>query len=137
MSYELGSTVSYTPSGDEEYMCEAQRLHFAAVLKAWKDRLSHLNDQVVEIQTTEHFADELDQIAHNADVSNQMQARERNNRLIHQIDQALQRIADDDYGYCNHCGVAIGLKRLEARPTAELCIDCKSAQEQKERSFAL
>ncbi|MPN28820.1 RNA polymerase-binding transcription factor DksA [bioreactor metagenome] len=63
----------------------------------------------------------------------ELRNRDRERKLIKKIDEALERITAGEYGYCDNCGVEIGLKRLEARPTATLCIDCKTLQEIRER----
>jgi DnaK suppressor protein len=66
----------------------------------------------------------------------ELRNRDRERKLIRKIDEALSRIAEGEYGYCDSCGVEIGLKRLEARPTATLCIDCKTLEEIRERQIA-
>ena len=70
------------------------------------------------------------------DRSLELRTRDRERKLIKKVDEALGRIENGEYGYCNSCGVEIGLKRLEARPTATLCIDCKTLEELREKQVA-
>jgi DnaK suppressor protein len=82
------------------------------------------------------FADPNDRASQESDIALELRNRDRERRLIKKIDEALNRIEENDYGYCESCGVEIGLKRLEARPTATLCIDCKTLEEVRERQVA-
>ena len=95
-------------------------------------------------RTVHHMQDDLlnlpdpnDRASQEEEFSIALRARDRERKLLHKIDKALARLTSDDYGYCEACGVEIGLRRLEARPTAELCIDCKHLEEQKEKSQAM
>ena len=82
------------------------------------------------------FADPNDRASQESDMALELRNRDRERRLIRKIDNTLSKIKNDDYGYCDNCGIEIGLKRLEARPTASLCIDCKTLDEIKERQQA-
>jgi len=82
------------------------------------------------------FADPNDRASQESDIALELRNRDRERKLIKKIDEALKRIEDGEYGYCDNCGVEIGLKRLEARPTATLCIDCKTLEEMRERQIA-
>ena len=82
------------------------------------------------------FADPNDRASQESDMALELRNRDRERRLIRKIDSTLSKIKSDDYGYCDNCGIEIGLKRLEARPTASLCIDCKTLDEIKERQLA-
>ena len=82
------------------------------------------------------FADPNDRASQESDMALELRNRDRERKLIKKIDETIARIDADEYGYCDSCGVEIGLKRLEARPTATLCIDCKTLDEMRERQVA-
>jgi DnaK suppressor protein len=128
----------YAPKKGEEYMNPRQLAHFRKMLEALKEELSQDIDRTV--QTMQHeatiFADPNDRASQESDIAQELRNRDRERRLIKKIDEAMSRIDGGDYGYCNKCGVEIGLKRIEARPTATLCIDCKTLDELRERQTA-
>jgi DnaK suppressor protein len=125
----------YLPQKGEEYMSLMQRAHFKKMLSALKAELSQDIDRTVhEMQVDATvFADPNDRASQESDISLELRNRDRERKLIKKIDETIARIDKDDYGYCENCGIEIGLKRLEARPTATLCIDCKTLEEQKEK----
>jgi DnaK suppressor protein len=125
----------YTPKKGEEYMNTTQRAHFRKVLEALKGELSQDIDRTVQAMQDDAtvFADPNDRASQESDISLELRNRDRERKLIRKIDETIARIDKDDYGYCEKCGIEIGLKRLEARPTATLCIDCKTLDEQRER----
>ena len=125
----------YLPKKGEEYMSLAQRAHFKKILSALKAELSQDIDRTVhEMQDDATvFADPNDRASQESDISLELRNRDRERKLIKKIDETIARIDKDDYGYCEKCGIEIGLKRLEARPTATLCIDCKTVDEQREK----
>jgi len=82
------------------------------------------------------FADPNDRASQESDIALELRNRDRERKLIKKIDEAIARIEEGEYGYCDSCGVEIGLKRLEARPTATMCIDCKTLEEMRERQVA-
>ncbi|MBS3935086.1 MAG: RNA polymerase-binding protein DksA, partial [Sulfuritalea sp.] len=82
------------------------------------------------------FADPNDRASQESDIALELRNRDRERKLIKKIDESLARIETGEYGYCEGCGVEIGLKRLEARPTATLCIDCKEIEERREKQIA-
>jgi DnaK suppressor protein len=82
------------------------------------------------------FADPNDRASQESDMALELRNRDRERKLIKKIDETIGRIDANEYGYCDSCGVEIGLKRLEARPTATLCIDCKTLDELRERQVA-
>ena len=125
----------YTPKKGEEYMNARQRDHFRKVLGALKVELSQDIDRTVHAMQDEAtlFADPNDRATQESDISLELRNRDRERKLIKKIDEIIARIDKDDYGYCENCGVEIGLKRLEARPTATLCIDCKTLDELREK----
>jgi transcriptional regulator, TraR/DksA family len=125
----------YTPKKGEEYMNEAQRAHFKAMLMDWRSELMQEVDRTVNHMKDEaaNFPDPADRATQEEEFSLELRTRDRERKLIRKIDQTMERIKQDDYGYCDACGIEIGIKRLEARPTAELCIDCKTLAEIKEK----
>jgi DnaK suppressor protein len=119
----------------EEYMSEGQRAHFEEILNAWKKELMDEVDRTVGHMKDEaaNFPDPADRATQEEEFSLELRARDRERKLIKKIDESLEMISNGEYGYCETCGVEIGLKRLEARPTATQCIDCKSLDEIKEK----
>jgi len=125
----------YVPEHDEEYMSEKQLAHFKKILLDWKQELMREVDRTVSHMKDEaaNFPDPNDRATQEEEFSLELRARDRERKLIEKIDKALEQIENKDYGYCASCGIEIGIKRLEARPTAELCIDCKTLDEIRER----
>jgi DnaK suppressor protein len=125
----------YKAKKGEEYMSEGQLAHFTDMLNAWKDNLMAEVDRTVGHMKDEaaNFPDPADRATQEEEFSLELRARDRERKLIKKIDESLTKVANGDYGYCDTCGVEIGLKRLEARPTATQCIDCKSLDEIKEK----
>ena len=128
----------YVPKKGEEYMNSRQREHFKKVLGALKVELSQDIDRTVQAMQDDAtlFADPNDRASQESDIALELRNRDRERKLIKKIDETIARIGKDEYGYCENCGVEIGLKRLEARPTATLCIDCKTLDELKEKQVA-
>ena len=127
--------VPYKEAKGEEYMNERQLEHFAEILNAWKRELMEEVDRTVHHMKDDaaNFPDPADRASQEEEFSLELRTRDRERKLIKKIDQTLQRIEEDDYGFCDSCGIEIGIRRLEARPTATLCIDCKTLAEIKER----
>ncbi|MEL0029133.1 MAG: RNA polymerase-binding protein DksA [Perlucidibaca sp.] len=121
----------------EDYMSPPQLQHFREILLAWKRELMEEVDRTVHHMQDEsaNLPDPNDRATQEEEFSLELRTRDRERKLIKKIDQTLERIEKDDYGYCDDCGVEIGIRRLEARPTATLCIDCKSLQEIKEKQL--
>ena len=128
----------YSPKKGEEYMNAKQRAHFRKILDALKDELSQDIDRTVHTMQDEAtvFADPNDRASQESDIALELRNRDRERKLIKKIDETIARIDADNYGFCDNCGVEIGLKRLEARPTATLCIDCKTLDELREKQVA-
>ena len=129
---------SYTPKANENYMCKSQIKHFNKILNEWKlelsidiDRtVSHMQDEITA------YADPNDRASQESDMALELRNRDRERKLIKKINLTLLHIKEDDYGYCKLCGEEIGLHRLLARPTATLCIDCKTIDEIREKQMA-
>ena len=115
-----------------------QRAHFRKILESVKAELSEEIDRTVHTMQDEAtvFADPNDRASQESDMALELRNRDRERKLIKKIDETIARIDANEYGYCDSCGVEIGLKRLEARPTATLCIDCKTLDELRERQVA-
>jgi DnaK suppressor protein len=128
----------YLPKKGEEYMNPGQRAHFKKVLEALKVQLSQDIDRTVHAMQEDAtvFADPNDRASQESDIALELRNRDRERKLIKKIDETIGRIDANEYGWCDSCGVEIGLKRLEARPTATLCIDCKTLDELRERQVA-
>lgn len=128
----------YVAKPGEEYMNSSQLNHFRKILNDWKAELSQDIDRTVHTMQDEvtMFADPNDRASQESDMALELRNRDRERKLIKKIDETLRNIDNDEYGYCESCGVEIGLKRLEARPTATLCIDCKTLDEMREKQVA-
>ena len=122
----------------EEYMSEKQLAHFRDILETLKQELVGDIERTVHTMQDEAtvFADPNDRASQESDIALELRNRDRERKLIKKIDETLNRINEGEYGYCDSCGVEIGLKRLEARPTATMCIDCKTLEEIRERQVA-
>ena len=119
-------------------MNSKQLAHFRKILETLKKELSEDIDRTVHTMQDEAtvFADPNDRASQETDIAIELRNRDRERKLIKKIDETLASIESGDYGFCIKCGVEIGIKRLEARPTATLCIDCKTLDEMKERQMA-
>lgn len=133
--YSLGHFTPYKEKKGEEYMNDNQKEHFRQLLLSWRRELmeevdrtmSHLKDEAA------NFPDPADRASQEEEFSLELRTRDRERKLIKKIDSTLELIENDDYGFCHACGVEIGIRRLEARPTATLCVDCKTLDEIKEK----
>lgn len=133
----LAGLTPYQEKDGEEYMNEAQLEHFRLILKAWRDQLREEVDRTVHHMQDEaaNFPDPVDRAAQEEEFSLELRTRDRERKLIKKIEKTLKRIEEDDFGFCDACGIEIGVRRLEARPTADLCIDCKTMAEIKEKQM--
>jgi DnaK suppressor protein len=129
--------AAYHETRDEEYMNDAQVAHFRNILLTWKKELMEEVDRTVHHMQDDaaNFPDPNDRATQESEFSMELRARDRERKLIKKIDEALGHLDEDEYGYCEACGVEIGVKRLEARPTATLCIDCKILDEIREKQM--
>ncbi|WP_094752442.1 RNA polymerase-binding protein DksA [Psychromonas sp. CD1] len=131
----IAGVEPYQIKKNEEYMEQAQLDHFNTILDSWRTQLRIEVDRTVDHMKDEaaNFPDPIDRATQEEEFSLELRARDRERRLIKKITNTLKKIDQDDFGYCESCGVEIGLRRLEARPTADLCIDCKTLAEIKEK----
>ena len=127
----------YEPDADEPYMGPAQLEHFRDILLKWRHQLMEEVDRTVNHMQDEaaNFPDPADRATQEEEFSIELKTRDRERKLIKKIAETLERIDQEDYGYCDTCGVEIGLRRLEARPTASQCVDCKALAELREKQL--
>jgi DnaK suppressor protein len=135
----LSEFQPYQLKKGEEYMNEEQLQHFKDLLFAWKTELMEEVDRTVSHMQDEasNFPDPADRASQEEEFSLELRTRDRERKLIKKIDKTIEQIDADDYGYCESCGVEIGIRRLEARPTATLCVDCKTLAEIKEKQVGV
>jgi len=137
---ELSSSevAPYQAAKDEEYMNDKQLEHFRKILSAWRQELMEEVDRTVHHMQDEpsNLPDAADRATQEEEFNLELRTRDRERKLIRKIGKSLGEIESKDYGWCESCGIEIGIRRLEARPTATCCIDCKTLQEIKEKQWA-
>ncbi|MEJ2391237.1 MAG: RNA polymerase-binding protein DksA [Gammaproteobacteria bacterium] len=132
---EFTDFIPYEEKHGEDYMNEAQQDHFRQILRLWKQELMEEVDRTVHHMQDEaaNFPDPNDRATQESEFTMELRTRDRERKLIKKIDESLEKIDSGEYGFCEECGIEIGVRRLEARPTATLCIDCKSLDEIREK----
>lgn len=127
----------YKEKAREKYMNPDQVDHFRNILVAWKTNLIDEVSRTIHLMQDENInhPDPNDRASQETDMSLELRNRDRERKLLKKIDQTIGRVDSDEYGWCDRCGIEIGIRRLEARPTAELCVDCKTLNEIKERQM--
>ena len=127
----------YMPKNGEMYMSDDQLVHFRHILLEWKKQLMQEVDRTVDHMKSDaaNYADPADRATQEEEFSLELRTRDRERKLIKKIDESIVTLDTGDYGYCDSCGIEIGIRRLEARPTATQCIDCKTLQEIKEKQI--
>ncbi len=133
----IAGVEPYKEAKSEEYMSQGQTDHFTLILDSWRTQLREEVDRTVDHMKDEasNFPDPVDRATQEEEFSLELRARDRERRLIKKITKTLKKIEEDDFGFCDSCGIEIGIRRLEARPTADLCIDCKTLAEIKEKQI--
>jgi DnaK suppressor protein len=128
--------VPYAEKAGEEYMNSAQVAHFRNLLLAWKAELMSEVDRTVHHMQDEaaNFPDPNDRATQESEFTMELRARDRERKLAKKISESLAKLESGDYGYCENCGIEIGIRRMEARPTATQCIDCKTLDELREKT---
>jgi DnaK suppressor protein len=118
-------------------MNEEQIAHFRDILLTWKRELMEEVDRTVHHMQDDaaNFPDPNDRATQESEFSMELRARDRERKLIKKIEESIRNLDNDEFGYCEACGVEIGIRRLEARPTATLCIDCKILDEIREKQM--
>lgn len=133
----MADLAPYQEKKNEKYMNHEQLKHFKSILQAWLQQLlSEMNKTVSHMQDeAANFPDPADRATQEEEFSLELRARDRERKLIKKIEKTLKKIEEGDFGFCKSCSVEIGIRRLEARPTAELCIDCKTVAELREKQM--
>lgn len=127
-------TKPYELAKDEAYMSPQQKDHFRQILQDWQEQLmEEVDHTITEMKQADILADPNDRASQEETFNLELKTRDRERKLIKKIETALEQIDEDDYGYCEECAVEIGIRRLEARPTATQCIDCKTLAEIREK----
>ena len=131
----LASIEPYALKKNEKYMNAKQKQHFVAILDSWAEQLQIEQDRTADkIQdNVSNFPDESDRATHEEEFTLELRTRERERKLLSKINESIDDLKSNDYGFCASCGIEIGIRRLEARPTATRCIDCKTIEEIHER----
>jgi len=126
----------YAEQSGEEYMNDKQMGHFRTILEDWKKDLMEEVDRTVHHMQDDaaNFPDPNDRATQEEEFTLELRTRDRERKLIKKIKQSIEDLDKGDYGYCESCGTDIGIRRLEARPTANLCIDCKTLAEIREKN---
>lgn len=127
----------YIEKAREKYMSPKQLKHFRSILLAWKNNLLDEVSKTIHIMQDENInhPDPNDRASQETDMSLELRNRDRERKLLKKIDSTIAHLDNGDYGWCDRCGIEIGIRRLEARPTADLCVDCKTLNEIKERQM--
>ena len=133
----LAKTKAYRPSDKEPFMNERQRDYFRAKLLAWReDILKEAKETLIHLQEeNQNHPDLADRASSETDRAIELRARDRQRKLIAKIDEALGRLDDGTYGYCEETGEPISLRRLEARPIATLSVEAQERHERRERVY--
>lgn len=134
-SLEVLGIEPYKPKKNEEYMGTKMREHFTKILTLLRQQIMEGADRTVTHMKDDaiNYPDPNDRASQEEEFRLELRTRDRERKLLKKIEEALQLLTDKEYGYCEVCGVEIGLRRLEARPTATLCIDCKTLDEIREK----
>ena len=130
---------TYIPTLKEKYMCEKHKAYFKKKLTDWKTEIVRSNNDALynsSLDDNSTSADIVDQASSYTEKNVEMRSINRQIKLISKIDQALKKIKDDTYGYCEETGEPIGIKRLIARPIASLCIAAQEKHEKEEKVYA-
>jgi len=135
---ERGYPDNFTPSDKEEYMCAQHLAYFRDLILTWRQDLERENQgTMVDLQENSTIeSDPNDQASLEYEQTLELRTRDRGRKLVRKIDEALDRIREGDFGYCEETGDPIGIKRLLARPITTLSIEAKTRQEQKETGYA-
>ncbi|MCW5197770.1 RNA polymerase-binding protein DksA [Buchnera aphidicola] len=132
----IAGVTSYKSKKNEKYMNSKQINHFKIILETWKQQLNTNKKDVYDIsKKSSNFPDPIDRAVQEEEFNLELRNRDRENKLIKKINKTLKKIQSKKFGYCSSCGVEIGIKRLEARPTANLCIDCKTLEEIRDKQI--
>lgn len=136
----LAGVKPYQKNCNEEYMNNNQLMHFRRILETWREQLiNDIGQSVLRAKddiASVNFPDPVDRAVQEEEFNIKLRSRDREYKLVKKIEKTLNKIDTNDFGFCALCAVEIGIRRLEARPTADLCIDCKTLEEIKEKQMA-
>ncbi|QJC28658.1 RNA polymerase-binding protein DksA [Enterobacteriaceae endosymbiont of Plateumaris consimilis] len=134
----IAGVSPYKLKSKEEYMNKKQLLHFEKILQSWRKQLINEDNHNISYIPNEmsKFPDPIDRAVQEEEFNFNLRNKDRERKLIKKIELTLIKIKQNNFGYCQSCGIEIGIKRLEARPTAYLCIDCKTLAEIREKQIA-
>ncbi|QJC31679.1 RNA polymerase-binding protein DksA [Enterobacteriaceae endosymbiont of Donacia tomentosa] len=134
----IAGVSPYKEKHNEIYMNKKQLLHFKKILQAWLDKIKNrTNDKISYIKDeTSNFPDPIDRASQEEEFNLELRSKDRERKLIKKIEKTLKKFTTNNFGYCDCCGIEIGIKRLEAHPTASLCIDCKTLAEIRAKQIA-
>jgi DnaK suppressor protein len=134
----MAGVLPYQAKQDEQYMNKNQILHFKKILEAWKYQLQSTTNHTTPYMKDQasNFPDPIDRATQEEEFSIELRNRAREVKLIKKIQKTLKKVEDKDFGYCDSCSIEIGIRRLEARPTANLCIDCKTLEEIRKKQMS-
>jgi DnaK suppressor protein len=134
-SLEMLGIAPYKLKKGEDYMGLKMRQHFIKILTLLRQQIMEGADRTVTHMKDDaiNYPDPNDRASQEEEFRLELRTRDRERKLLKKIEEALQLLTDKEYGYCEVCGVEVGLRRLEARPTATLCIDCKTLDEIREK----
>ena len=127
----------YETKKGEDYMSPEQIEHFRLILTNWRRELMEEVDRTVHHMQDDaaNYPDPNDRATQESEFAMELRSRDRERKLIKKINSSLDKLDEGDYGYCEECGVEVGIKRLEARPTADMCVDCKTLDEIREKQI--
>ncbi|QJC32907.1 RNA polymerase-binding protein DksA [Enterobacteriaceae endosymbiont of Donacia semicuprea] len=133
----IAGVSPYKLESNEKYMNNKQLLHFKKILQSWKNKInSKINNTISYIQDkASNFPDIIDRASQEEEFNLLLRNKDRERKLIKKIEKTLKKLDTKNFGYCDYCEVEIGIKRLEAHPTANLCIDCKTLAEIRDKQI--
>ncbi|WP_343183237.1 RNA polymerase-binding protein DksA [Buchnera aphidicola (Neophyllaphis podocarpi)] len=133
----IAGVKPYKQINGEEYMSKLQITHFKKILKAWDNKIKKESSSALSYIKNEsiNFPDPVDRAVQEEEFSIEIRNRDRERKLLKKIKYTLKKIKENNFGFCELCGVKIGIRRLEAHPTADLCIDCKTLEEIKKKQI--
>ncbi|HXK00586.1 MAG TPA: RNA polymerase-binding protein DksA [Buchnera sp. (in: enterobacteria)] len=134
----MAGVLPYQAKKNEQYMNKNQIHHFKKILEAWKYQLQNETNHTTPYMKDQasNFPDPIDRATQEEEFSIELRNRARELKLIKKIQNTLKKVENKDFGYCDTCSIEIGIRRLEARPTANLCIDCKTLEEIRKKQMS-
>ncbi|WWO95448.1 MAG: RNA polymerase-binding protein DksA [Candidatus Dasytiphilus stammeri] len=131
----MAGVEPYQEQAGEQYMNKNQLNHFKKILQTWCNQLHEETNSNMKNNESINFPDPIDRAVQEEEFNLKLLTKDRERKLIKQIEKTLRKIEEDTFGYCDTCGIEIGIRRLEAQPIANLCIDCKTLAEFREKQL--